>query len=187
MHFNYKKMTSKQKEGLSKNKSAYLHFCSEERIKIKGEQPDIKSTDIVKVMGERWKALTDKDKEKYDALAKVDKERYLGEKQTYLEQNPPVKKTKGKKKKEEAEVEAPPSPPVEITVEVPVVEEPVQEAEKTEEKKAGKRAPNKYLNFCKVQRPLLKAQKPDLQQKQVLTELSAMWKALSEAEQAKYV
>jgi len=187
MHFNYKKMTTKQKEGLSKNKSAYLHFCSQERIKIKSEQPDIKSTDIVKVMGERWKALTDKDKEQYDALAKADKERYLGEKQTYLEQNLPVKKSKAKKTK----VEAPQSPPVEVEISEPepvvVEEEPVQEeAVKTEEKKA-KRQPNKYLNFCKVHRPILKAQKPDLQQKQVLTELSAIWKAMSEAEQAKYV
>ena len=98
MHFIYKKMTSTQKEGgLNKNKSAYLHFCSQERTKIKSEKPDIKSTDIVKVMGERWKALTEKDKEQYNALAKIDKERYMSEKQAHLEQNPPVKK--GKKKK----------------------------------------------------------------------------------------
>ena len=182
-------MTTKQKEGLSKNKSAYLHFCSQERLKIKSEQPDIKSTDIVKVMGERWKGLSDKDKEQYDALAKADKERYLGEKQTYLEQNPPVKKTKSKKKKEEVveevEVATPPSPPVEV--EITTEPEPVaEESVKADEKKV-KRQPNKYLNFCKAHRPILKAQKPDLQQKQILTELSTIWKGKSEAEQAKYI
>lgn len=180
-------MTSTQKEGgLNKNKSAYLHFCSQERTKIKSEKPDIKSTDIVKVMGERWKALTEKDKEQYNALAKIDKERYMNEKQAHLEQNPPVKK--GKKKKDEKVVveTQPPSPPVEVEITTETVPEVEVEVSKPEEKKVVKKA-NKYLNFCKAHRPILKAQKPDLQQKQVLTELSLIWKGMSEEEQAKYV
>lgn len=185
MDFIYKKMTSTQKEGLSKNKSAYLHFCSQERSKIKSEKPDIKSTDIVKVMGERWKALSEKDKEQYNVLAKVDKERYMSEKQAHLEQNPPVKKGKKKKEDKVVVVEAqPPSPPVEVEITTETVPE-VEVVSKPEEKKVKKT--NKYLNFCKAHRPILKAEKPDLQQKQVLTELSLIWKAMSEEEQAKYV
>ena len=46
---------------------------------------------------------------------------------------------------------------------------------------------NKFQNFCKVFRPKLKVDKPTLQPKEVLTELGVMWKALSVAEQDKYI
>lgn len=39
--------------------------------------------EVGKMLGERWKELTDKDKEPYDAKAKADKERYEREKAEY--------------------------------------------------------------------------------------------------------
>lgn len=39
--------------------------------------------EVGKQLGERWKELTDKDKEPYDAKAKADKERYEREKAAY--------------------------------------------------------------------------------------------------------
>lgn len=38
---------------------------------------------VGKVLGERWKALSPKQKEPYDAKAKADKERYESEKASY--------------------------------------------------------------------------------------------------------
>jgi hypothetical protein len=39
--------------------------------------------EVGKMIGEKWKELTDKDKEQYDAKAKIDKERYEREKAEY--------------------------------------------------------------------------------------------------------
>lgn len=41
------------------------------------------SGQVGKVLGERWKALSAKQKEPYDAKAKTDKERYESEKASY--------------------------------------------------------------------------------------------------------
>lgn len=178
-----------------KNKSGYLHYCSDVRPTIQKAFPDIKSVDIVKKQGDGWKSLSAEDKQKYDEKAKVDKERYLKEKDEWALKNPGVvieKKVKVKRAKkavanpaEEEEIvildeelvqeEAPVAP----VVVAPVVEEAVKE------KKA--RAPNKFQNFCKAYRPKLKVEKPKLQPKEVLTELGALWKALSPEEQEKYV
>jgi structure-specific recognition protein 1 len=178
-----------------KNKSGYLHYCSDVRPTIQKAFPDIKSVDIVKKQGDGWKSLSAEDKQKYEEKAKVDKERYLKEKDEWALKNPGVvieKKVKVKRAKkavanpaEEEEIvildeelvqeEAPVAP----VVVAPVVEEAVKE------KKA--RAPNKFQNFCKAYRPKLKVEKPKLQPKEVLTELGALWKALSPEEQEKYV
>jgi hypothetical protein len=178
-----------------KNKSGYLHYCSDVRPTIQKAFPDIKSVDIVKKQGDGWKTLSAEDKQKYEERAKVDKERYLKEKDEWALKNPGVvieKKVKVKRGKkatpaaEEEEIvildeelvqeEAPVAAPEVVAV---VVEEPAKE------KKA--RAPNKFQNFCKAYRPKLKVEKPKLQPKEVLTELGAMWKALSPEEQEKYV
>jgi hypothetical protein len=181
-----------------KNKSGYLHYCSDIRPVIRKSFPDIKSVDIVKKQGDGWKNLSDEEKYKYEEKAKVDKERYLKEKDEWAMSNPNViieKKVKVKRAKKA--VAAPAAEEEEIVI---LDEELVQEdapaavvapaavaivEEAVKEKKA--RAPNKFQNFCKVLRPKLKVDKPKLQPKEVLTELGAMWKALSPEEQEKYV
>jgi hypothetical protein len=44
----------------------------------------ISAGEVGKLLGERWKELTDKDKKKYEDQAKIDKERYETEKAQYL-------------------------------------------------------------------------------------------------------
>jgi hypothetical protein len=182
-----------------KNKSGYLHYCSDVRPTIQKAFPDIKSVDIVKKQGDGWKTLSAENKQKYEEKAKVDKERYLKEKDEWALKNPGVvieKKVKVKRTKkavsatpaEEEEIvildeelvqEEAPAVVVPVVVDAPVV------VEEAKEKKA--RAPNKFQNFCKAYRPKLKVEKPKLQPKEVLTELGALWKALSTEEQEKYV
>jgi hypothetical protein len=189
-----------------KNKSGYLHYCADVRSTIVKSNEGIKSVDIVKKMGEGWKALSDGEKQKYEKRAVDDKERYLKEKDEWTASNPGVvieKKVKAKRTKKDA-----PAAEEEIVIldEELVQEEPVvaakvpagkkkavaaavepvaAAAEPVAEKKA--RAPNKFQNFCKLERPKLKVSKPQLQPKEVLTELGALWKALSPQEQDKFI
>ena len=65
-----------------KNKSAYLYFCEDERIKIKQEN-NIDSKKIMSELAIRWKVLKEKDIDRlkhYENLAIQDKNRYLNEK-----------------------------------------------------------------------------------------------------------
>lgn len=193
-----------------KNKSGYLHYCADVRSTIVKSNEGIKSVDIVKKMGEGWKALSDGEKQKYEKRAVDDKERYVKEKDEWTAKNPGVvveKKTKTKRAKKQpaAAVEE----EIVILDEELVQEDPVVVAKPAatggkkkaavvepvvvaaaepvvlSEKKA--RAPNKFQNFCKLERPKLKVSKPQLQPKEVLTELGALWKALSTEEQEKFV
>lgn len=47
--------------------------------------------DIAKIMSEQWKCLNDKQKGKYEELARKDKERYLKEMDAYNGKNPSKK------------------------------------------------------------------------------------------------
>jgi hypothetical protein len=53
------------------------------RPQIKAKNPSFGVADIAKELGVAWKKLTDKEKSKYEELAKKDKERYEKEKAKY--------------------------------------------------------------------------------------------------------
>ena len=179
-----------------KNKSGYLHYCSDVRETIKKNEPDIKSVDIIKKMGQGWKSLSQEEVKKYETKAAADKERFLREKQEWTLKNPNAvieKKTKTKRTKKQVETPeeivimddelVQESDPVVVPEPVAAVPEPAAVEAATDGKK---KKPNKFQNFCKKQRPILKSQKPTLQPKEVLTELSVLWKALSQSEQESY-
>ena len=195
-----------------KNKSGYLLYCSDVRELIKASNPEIKSVEIVKRMGEGWRNLADDKKKDYEDRAVVDKERFLKEKEAWVASNPGVDmtapKTKKRVKKEKATavddgeeivimdhelvqevaVEAPPAPTKKRASKkatAVVVAEPVVEAPAPVAVVAEekKKPLNKFQNFCSVQRAKLKVEKPHLKPKEVTTELGALWKALSPQEQ----
>lgn len=89
-----------------KNKSGYLLYCSDVRETIKAGNPEIKSVEIVKRMGEGWRNLADDKKKGYEDRAVLDKERFLKEKEAWIASNPgvdmTVPKTKTRAKKEKA-------------------------------------------------------------------------------------
>ena len=73
------------KDGIKKNKSSYMFFCTEEREKIKQDKPHLGNKDIVVELGIRWKILKEDEGRKehldyYTKLAEQDKERYIKEK-----------------------------------------------------------------------------------------------------------
>jgi len=63
--------------------NSYLFYTKLNREKIKKENPDLKSSDVVKEMGKRWKNISDDDKAPYEKMAKEDKARYDKEKAEY--------------------------------------------------------------------------------------------------------
>ncbi|KAK4694325.1 hypothetical protein P7C71_g3243, partial [Lecanoromycetidae sp. Uapishka_2] len=74
-----KKDPNAPKRGLS----AYMFFANEQRDNVREENPGISFGQVGKVLGERWKALSTKGREPYEAKAKSDKERYESEKASY--------------------------------------------------------------------------------------------------------
>jgi len=74
-----KKDPNAPKRGLS----AYMFFANDNRDKVREDNPGIKFGDVGKILGEKWKELTDKEKGPYEAKAKADKERYESEKARY--------------------------------------------------------------------------------------------------------
>jgi len=74
--------TRKKKQnphGLKKPKramSAYLFFATDVRPSIVSAKPGLKTTDVTKVVAEKWKAMSDADKVPYQKKADKDKKRY---------------------------------------------------------------------------------------------------------------
>ncbi|KIZ03607.1 Non-histone chromosomal protein 6 [Monoraphidium neglectum] len=62
---------------------SYMFFSADKRGEIKEKNPSYGVADIAKELGAAWKALGEKEKSKYEELAKKDKERYEKEKAKY--------------------------------------------------------------------------------------------------------
>jgi hypothetical protein len=74
-----KKDPNAPKRGLS----AYMFFANEQRENVREENPGVTFGQVGKILGERWKALTEKQRAPYEAKAAADKKRYEDEKQAY--------------------------------------------------------------------------------------------------------
>lgn len=70
-----------------KSSSAYIFFSKDERIDIKAKNPNMSFGDITKLVGEKWKKLSDKNKKKFVKMAEDDKERYNKEIEKYKKDN----------------------------------------------------------------------------------------------------
>ncbi|KAF3007562.1 Non-histone chromosomal protein 6 [Curvularia kusanoi] len=78
-----KKDPNAPKRGLS----AYMFFANEQRDKVREENPGIKFGEVGKMLGEKWKALSEKQRTPYEAKAAADKKRYEEEKAAYQAQD----------------------------------------------------------------------------------------------------
>jgi len=77
-----KKRQSKKKEPNAPKRamSAYIFFTFAIREQTKRENPDISVTELNKMMGAKWRMMTDEQKMPYVAQAELDKSRYAQEK-----------------------------------------------------------------------------------------------------------
>lgn len=60
-----------------------MFFANDQRDTVREENPGITFGQVGKVLGDKWKALTDKQKQPYEAKAAADKKRYEEEKAKY--------------------------------------------------------------------------------------------------------
>jgi len=78
-----KKRTKKDPNAPKRGLSAYMFFANEQRENVRAENPGIAFGQVGKVLGERWKALSDKQRIPYETKAATDKKRYEEEKAAY--------------------------------------------------------------------------------------------------------
>lgn len=96
-----KNKEEEEEEKIKRPMNAYMHFCAESREEVKKENPDAKAKDILHLLGDKWKALSEEEKKKYNDLAAKDKERYEKEcKEKGVDNHKNKKKNKSKKEKE---------------------------------------------------------------------------------------
>ena len=67
-------------DGPKRATSAYFYYAADRRDWFKEEQPELKMTEVAKLIGAEWKGLSDDQKGKYNKLAAKDKARYEKEK-----------------------------------------------------------------------------------------------------------
>ena len=60
-----------------------MFFANEQRDKVRTDNPDLKFGDVGKVLGQKWKELSDAQKAPYEKKAAADKKRYEDEKAAY--------------------------------------------------------------------------------------------------------
>lgn len=63
--------------------TSYICFCNEQRQAVRQKNPNMAITEIAGVLGTMWKALSEKEKAKYEKQAQQDKVRYENEMKSY--------------------------------------------------------------------------------------------------------
>jgi hypothetical protein len=168
-----KKDPNKPKRG----KSAYIFFCADHREKAKEELGDgAKATEVTAELGRQWNELkastkaSDKKKlEKYEELAREDKERYESE---MVEYSP-----------KESDVD--PEATQIIEPEKKAGEKKAGEKKAGEKKDSGKKVTG-YVLFCKEYREKVVADNPELKGAEITKILAGMWKDLDSEEQEEW-
>ena len=74
----------KDKSKPKRGKSAYLFFSMTQRGAILAKQPDLKVTEVAKVVAGEWRKLTPQEKVPYEEMAAADRARYQKEMETYV-------------------------------------------------------------------------------------------------------
>lgn len=80
-----------------KPKPAYIFFCMENRPKLKEENPELKTTQLTSELGAMWKKISDKEKQRFQAMAEEDKVRFETESKSYEPTETDEKPAKKKK------------------------------------------------------------------------------------------
>ncbi|KAK3899080.1 Non-histone chromosomal protein 6 [Staphylotrichum tortipilum] len=78
-----KKRAKKDPNAPKRGLSAYMFFANEQRDNVRDENPGVSFGQVGKLLGLRWKALSEKQRAPYEAKAAADKKRYEDEKQAY--------------------------------------------------------------------------------------------------------
>ena len=72
----------------TKAQTAFFLFMKEERPRIRKEHRDAKRSDVAKLGGERWRALTEEQKAQWKERATADRQRYCAEQAQWVRDHP---------------------------------------------------------------------------------------------------
>jgi MoaA/NifB/PqqE/SkfB family radical SAM enzyme len=77
--------TKKVKDPLAPKKSlsGFMLFSNDHRVKVKASHPEATFGEVGRLVGEAWKALTEKQRAVYTKRSETDKQRYLAEMEAY--------------------------------------------------------------------------------------------------------
>jgi hypothetical protein len=89
-----KSRTKKDKDAPKRALSAYMFFSQDNREKVKSENPAATFGEIGRILGAKWKEMSDAQKQPYNDMADRDKARASTEKTAYKS----ATKANGKKK-----------------------------------------------------------------------------------------
>lgn len=159
-----KKKKKKDPNAPKRGLNAYMFFSKEMRPKIMEENPGLGMGEVGKLLGQKYKELTDDEKAKYDEMAAADKTRYEEEMETYEkpedsgDDNEDESVASGKKKKKKAK----------------------------KDPNAPKNALTAFMFFNKDMRHKLKEDNPDLSFGDLGRLVGEKFKALTDEEKAKY-
>lgn len=150
------KENKKIKGGPKKSKSTYMFFCDNERQKLKTENLDLNNKEVITELAARWKKFKEDPKnsaklDEYTKLAEEDKKRYESERENFVPEDSTEEDSDKKKKKR-----------VTSTSNV-------------------KKNKSSYMFFCAEERSNIISQNPEMNNKQIITELGARWKLLKES------
>jgi structure-specific recognition protein 1 len=157
-----KKKNKKDPNAPKRPMTAFMYFSLDMRAKLKEENPDLSFGELGKLVGQRYKEISEEEKKKYESKANADKMRYEAEMKKY-------------------------SPP-----DVDSGSEEASSSKKKGAKKAKKdpNAPKKGLSafmfFSKEMRPKLKEENPNLSFGELGKLLGQVYRDLSPDELAKY-
>lgn len=65
-------------------KGPYMCFVSTRRPELRKEKPKLSFPDVARQLGAEWRSMSDENREKYDAMAAADKERYEREMEVHV-------------------------------------------------------------------------------------------------------
>lgn len=94
----------KDKNAPKQAKNSYMYFMEENRNAFKEAHPDADFGTLSRLIGDKWKTLTPEQKERYERLARVDKDRYANEMRHYVR---PAGLDNGKKRRAKKDPNAP--------------------------------------------------------------------------------
>jgi len=152
----------KDKNAPKKARSGYIIFSVERRADIKAKHPTLSAAQLTTEIAKAWKAVSESEKKKWEEKAKVDKERYKKEMESYTPpeaDSEPVVNAGGKAKK----------------------------VKKVKDPNAPKNPRHAYSFFSDFERAVLKKENPDIKGTEVFSEIGKRWKTLSDDKKAPFV
>jgi hypothetical protein len=166
-----------------RRRSAYMFYCKDHRESLRQQNPDLKITEILKMLGEGWRGLPIEEKNKYQQLSEEDAKRYENEMSAYNSQLPPAPKgaKKAAKKEKAGKLK---------TMEVEEInpEKPKKKGKGiTSEQAHGiKRPQTAFMYFAQRNRAQIRDENPSMPFSEIAMAIAKKWKDLPEEEKKEF-